>query len=475
MTNAISVMWFRQDLRINDNPALHAACESGDVIPVYIIDTDTPEQFQKGGASTWWLHHSLTSLNQSLDGNLQIFVGSAKKIILELMDAFGASRIFWNRCYTPWEMERDRGLKTALKERGFIAKSFNGSLLWEPMDVLKKDGTPYKVFTPYYRKGCLGAQSPRVPMGVPSNIKFAEIEHKGTEIDALKLLPTIPWDTQIAKQWQPGEISASDKLEEFISSAIMQYRARRDLPSVAGTSQLSPHLHFGEISPHQIWYAVLSAFGDTSQEGIDTYLSEIGWREFSYYLLYHFPTLATENFNTKFDHFKWLSDNEALNAWKHGNTGIPIVDAGMRELWQTGYMHNRVRMIVGSFLVKNLLIDWREGERWFWDCLLDADLASNSASWQWVAGSGADAAPYFRVFNPVLQGEKFDTKGNYVRRYCPELKDLPDKYIHKPWEAPSIIAKGVGVELGKTYPMPIVDLKASRLRALDAFAQIKGK
>lgn len=473
MTVPVSIMWFRQDLRVKDNPALNAACDSGKIIPIYIYDTKTPDGREPGGASKWWLHHSLNSLNKRLNGHLQIFKGNAEDIVLSLIETFDVKQIYWNRCYEPWQINRDKAIKKKLIEKGAQPQSFNASLLWEPMKVLKKDKTPYRVFTPYYRKGCLNVAPPRYPESAPSRITYADVKNKGVTIDSLQLLPSLDWASDFANHWRPGEEGAADKLATFIEQRARTYKDKRDIPSVTGTSQLSPHLHFGEISPNQIWYAIKDKFGDSEDKSIDTYLSELGWREFSYYLLFHFPTLPNKNFNEKFDKFNWRSDSKALRAWQQGKTGIPIVDAGMRELWQTGYMHNRVRMIVGSFLVKNLLLSWHEGEKWFWDCLLDADLASNSASWQWVAGTGADAAPYFRIFNPILQGEKFDKQGKYVRQYCPELKDLPDKYIHKPWETPPIIAKEANLELGTHYPKPIVDLKASRERALDAFQQLK--
>ncbi|WP_420932832.1 cryptochrome/photolyase family protein [Alteromonas sp. A081] len=475
MTVPVSIMWFRQDLRVNDNPALNAACDMGKILPIYIYDDTTPDGRVPGSASKWWLHHSLTSLNDRLNGHLKIFKGDPKVLIPKIMEAIKTKAIFWNRCYEPWQINRDKEIKKQLIDSGFEAYSSNGSLLWEPMKVLKKDGTPYKVYTPYYRNGCLKIEEPRYPKAPPARITYADDEYKDDGLDALNLLPEIKWDSTISKMWKPGEEGAADNLSEFIQHAARHYKDGRDIPSMKGTSRLSPHLHFGEVSPNQVWYAIKDTFGATEDKSIDTYLSELGWREFSYYLLFHFPTLPNKNFNDKFDKFPWRKDAKALKAWQTGNTGIPIVDAGMRELWQTGYMHNRVRMIVGSFLVKNLLLSWHEGERWFWDTLLDADLASNSAGWQWVAGSGADASPYFRIFNPILQGEKFDKKGKYVRKYCPELKDLPDKYIHKPWETPGVIAKDAKLELGKSYPEPIVDLKASRQRALDAFQEIKGQ
>ncbi|WP_218311126.1 cryptochrome/photolyase family protein [Alteromonas antoniana] len=474
MSVPVSLMWFRQDLRVKDNPALNAACDHGKIIPIYIYDTSVPNGREPGGASAWWLHHSLAQLNERLNGHLQIFKGDPEDIIPKLMDEFGTTSIFWNRCYAPWQIKRDKNLKSSLKDAGYQVTSCNGSLLWEPMEISKQDGGAYKVFTPYYRKGCLNASPPRYPKAPPARITYDDAPVKGITLDKLQLLPAISWDEGIAKEWKPGEEGAADRLATFIDESAKRYKEDRDHPAIQGTSRLSPHLHFGEISPNQVWYAIKDKFGDTDDKNIDTFLSELGWREFSYYLLYHFPTLPNRNFNDKFDKFPWRKSASNLRDWQKGQTGIPIVDAGMRELWQTGYMHNRVRMVVGSFLVKNLLIDWHEGERWFWDCLVDADIASNTASWQWVAGSGADAAPYFRIFNPVLQGEKFDKQGEYVRTYCPELSGLPNKYIHKPWDAPEKIMKEAGINLGKDYPEPLVDLKASRQRALDAFSEIKG-
>lgn len=474
MTVPVSLMWFKKDLRVKDNPALNAACDAGKIIPVYIYDTAAPEGRLPGGASQWWLHQSLKSLDERLNGHLQIFKGDASKIVPQLMEDFGISHIFWNRTYEPWAIKRDKQLKQDLKDAGHAVKSFNGSLLWEPTSIETKSGTPYKVFTPYYKKGCLQASEPRYPMAPPARITYADVVQRGDGLDSLALIPDIHWYDTIEKTWKPGEEGAADRLSTFIQDAAQQYDEERDLPAVEGTSRLSPHLHWGEISPNQVWYAIKDKFGDGENKDIDTFLSELGWREFSYYLLYHFPHIVEDNFKEKFNNFNWRYSKNDLLAWQRGQTGIPIVDAGMRQLWQTGWLHNRVRMIVGSFLVKNLLMHWHQGEEWFWDCLVDADLASNTAAWQWVAGSGADASPYFRIFNPVTQGERFDKEGEYVAQYCPELKDMPKKYIHKPWEAPADALKKAGVELGKNYPEPLVDLKASRQRALDAFDEIKG-
>ncbi len=428
-----------------------------------------------GGASRWWLHHSLQALNNSLDGKLQLFIGDPLSIIPTLLAETGINNIVWNRCYEPWRIDRDKKLKEKLRQRNISVASFNASLLWEPWTIQKKDGTPYKVFTPYYRKGCLAHSAPRFPTDTP-DIHFFSGKNFGHPLDQLKLLPAINWYQHIESEWQPGEAGAKLQLSDFIQHSVAHYKDERDIPSVIGTSKLSPHLHFGEVSPNQIWYAIAGPNNTTDlDQHRDTFLSELAWREFSYYLLFHFPNLPSKNFNQRFEQFPWRKNNKALSAWQQGLTGIPIVDAGMRELCQTGFMHNRVRMITASFLVKNLLVHWQSGAQWFWDYLLDADLASNSASWQWVAGSGADAAPYFRIFNPVLQGKKFDPKGDYVKHYCPELSQLPNKFIHCPWEAPSEVLSSSGITLGENYPKPIVDLKISRQMALEAFSQLKNR
>ena len=482
MAHPLVIMWFRHDLRLSDNPALYRAIdlagEHGNVLPIFIHDTSAPDLAKLGEASQWWLHQSLASLSASTGQHLQLFQGDPLAIIESLINQYDATHVVWNRGYEPWQITRDSNIKATLKDRVEVL-SCNGHLLWEPMQVLKKDNTPYKVFTPYYRKGCLTRSAPRYPQAMPEHLPWAtRINSSNTfepvTLDELNLMPSIQWYDTIAAQWQPGEQGAKDRLATYIEDAAERYREDRNLPAVKGTSLLSPHLHFGEISVNTVWYAIKDAFKDDPEnEHADTYLSELGWREFSHYLLFHFPHIQTENFSSKFNVFPWRSSPEELKAWQFGNTGIPIVDAGMRELYQTGYMHDRVRMIVGSFLVKNLLIDWREGERWFWDCLLVAVMAANSASWQWVAGSGADASPYFRIFNPILQGEKFDKQGDYVKHYCPELRLLPPKFIHKPWEAPSNILQACNIVLGHNYPKPIVDLKVSRQRALDAFAVTK--
>jgi len=466
MSKKIAIHWFRQDLRIADNPALHAASQHYQILPIYINDTVNADDCENGAASKWWLHQSLLALDESLNGKLSTHSGNPSDILSALISQHNITAIFWNRCYEPWRISRDKQLKGHLNEQGITIKTFNGSLLWEPWEVLKKDQTPYKVFTPYYQRGCLSAKPPRLPLPAPKGLELVDNQISKRSINELGLLPKIPWDKKLGQHWYIGESAAQAKLQEFISGELESYKTGRDFPALQSVSRLSPHLHFGEVSPNQTWYAA-KALADG--ENRTHFLRELGWREFSHSLLYHFPELPVKNLQTKFDRFPWLHNDQHLDQWQRGQTGHPLVDAGMRELWQTGYMHNRVRMVVGSFLVKNLLLDWHHGERWFWDCLVDADLANNSSGWQWVAGCGADAAPYFRVFNPMLQGQRFDPNGEYTRHFVPELKALPKKYLYNPWDAPTDILQEAGIELGVDYPKPIVDIKESRLQALAAY------
>jgi deoxyribodipyrimidine photo-lyase len=466
MSNS-SLFWFRQDLRLADNPGLIKAAQHDNLIAVYIEDPNI------GSASQWWLHHSLTKLNESLGNKLNIYQGDPKQIIFKLINDYNLDAVYWNRCYEPWRIQMDSKLKADLKEKKVTCETFNASLLWEPMRILKNDKTYYKVFTPFYQNGCLKVDRPRDPLRKPRAISF--IKDKNSLVIAdLRLLPKIEWYKSFEEHWDIGEKAAHEKLKHFLSYEIKSYKESRDFPARNSVSRLSPHLHLGEISPHQVWAAVQlkRLQSPIDSNNLDHFIRELCWREFSYYLLYHFPELPYKNFQNKFDRFPWQKKSSHLKAWQKGLTGYPIIDAGMRELWHTGYMHNRVRMIAGSFLVKNLLIDWREGEAWFSDCLVDADLANNSASWQWVAGSGADAAPYFRIFNPITQGEKFDPEGAYTKRFVPELKQLPNKYLFKPWEAPGSVLKDAGVKLGENYPFPIVDLQISRQTALQSFANL---
>ena len=474
MKKGTAIHWFRQDLRLSDNPALDSAAQYETLIPIYILDEVNSGEFKMGAASKWWLHQSLTKLNESLDGKLLVYQGNPHEILNKLIEEQEVSYVTWNRCYEPWRIDRDKEIKRNFEDRNVAVESFSASLLWEPWTISKDDGTPYRVFTPFYKKGCLNSEEPRLPAGkVDLSNLYLEDLSSGSITD-LNLLPTIKWYKSFEEEWNPGEIGAEQNLNSFLDSGLLNYKEGRNFPSQEFVSRLSPHLHFGEISPNEVWYRAKTKEGISGiEKSLAHFHSELGWREFSYYLLYHFPDLPNKNFQEKFDIFPWQENEEFLALWQKGNTGYPIVDAGMRELWQTGYMHNRLRMIVGSFLVKNLLIDWRFGERWFWDCLVDADLASNSASWQWVAGSGADAAPYFRIFNPITQGLKFDPEGEYTKKYVPELRDLPNKYLFSPWEAPENILADAGIELGKNYPKPMVDLKLSRETALEAFATTK--
>ena len=470
MTDKITIFWFRQDLRISDNPGLFEAAKNGLVLPVYLFDDELAADFRLGSASKWWLHHSLQSLDKSLDNKLNFYVGDSKTILSKIIKENNIGAVYWNRCYEPWRIKADNEIKQSLE---IECKSFNGSLLWEPWEILKADKSSYKVFTPFYRNGCLRASEPREPLPKPQ--KLSLLKNSNFALSELNLLPDKKWYKRMESFWSVGEDSAQQRLQEFLDNGLLNYKDSRNYPAKKNISRLSPYLHFGEISPNQVWYSAQAkkAINYSYSKDVDHFLSEIGWREFSYYLLYHFPQLPQKNFQAKFDQFPWRNDRNLMEAWKKGKTGFPIIDAGMRELWQTGYMHNRVRMIVASFLVKNLLTHWHHGEDWFWNCLVDADLANNSASWQWIAGSGADAAPYFRIFNPVTQGEKFDPEGEYTRRFVPELENLSNEFLFRPWEATEHVLKSAGIVLGKTYPMPIIDLKASREEALSSYRNLQ--
>ncbi len=466
------IVWFRQDLRLADNPALHEAIKVGKIIPVFILDQDGAKNFAIGDASRWWLHESLQSLKHDLKGHLIIAEGDSLKILKQLIKKYQATAVYWNRCYQPWAIERDQQIKKELLSDGIDTQSFNGSLLWEPQDVVKSDGTAYKVFTAFYKNGCLKAQAPREILAKPRTLKFEKMV-KIENLDGLGLLKKNDAVQRFEKHWKPTEQQAHKLLQDFIKNTLSGYKTGRDFPVLQQTSRLSPYLQFGQISPHQVWWAVKDqGYEYASRVDVQHFLTELVWREFSYNVLFHAPTVTHKNLQKKFDHLIWRSSKSDLESWQQGLTGYPLVDAGMRELWQTGYMHNRVRMVVASFLIKNLRIDWREGEAWFWDLLVDADLASNSFNWQWVAGFGYDAAPYFRIFNPTTQGKKFDKHGEYVKHWVPELKNMPDKYLYEPWLAPLEILKKAKVVLEKNYPKPIVDLKISRQQALDNFKKL---
>ena len=462
------IVWFRQDLRLNDNPALQSALNGKNAVtPVFIDDNDCGRQ--PGIMGRWWRDKSLAQLNDALKsrGSRLVFrKGRAQEVLPTLAKQVGATAVYWNRQYEADIVARDTAIKRTLKEGGIDAESFNGSLLFEPWEVTSKStGGPFKVFTPFWSACCaLGLK--RGLWNVPDKITAPA---QWPQSDALPA--TAPLDHMDSLNiWQPGEDGARDALALFLAQNIAGYAERRNLPAEPATSRLSPHLRWGEISPARI-VAETEATNIKTDDGTK-FLSELGWREFSYQLLYHNPELAETCLQNKFEAFPWRNDADAFEAWKRGETGYPIVDAGMRELRRTGYMHNRVRMIAASFLIKHLLIDWREGEKWFWECLVDADPANNSASWQWVAGCGADAAPYFRIFNPILQGPKFDADGIYTKTYVPELSALSGKTLYAPWTAKSDMLDSGAISLGDTYPNPIVNHEAARARALESFKSL---
>ncbi|MDX2264658.1 MAG: deoxyribodipyrimidine photo-lyase [Hyphomicrobiales bacterium] len=472
------LLWLRRDLRLGDHPALEAAAAPGaPVIPVFVHDPGLGGTWALGAASRWWLDGSLRALDAALrarGSRLVLRSGLAVDTLRALARETKASAVYFTRGYEPFIKPVEIALRDALAEDGVECRRFGGHILNEPEDVMNKSGEPFKVFTPYY-KTVLARGEPRAPKPAPETLAAPKTWPKSENLDSWGFQPTKPdWAGGMRAAWTPGEAGAHARLQEFTTAIMRGYGESRNMPGQDGTSRLSPHLAFGEISPHQVWMAV-SAAAETAgaSGGAESYLREIVWREFSYQLLFHNPRLPDQAFRPEFAPFPFVEDSAGLRAWRRGRTGYPIVDAGMRQLWQTGWMHNRVRMIVASFLIKHLLIDWREGERWFWDTLVDADLANNSSSWQWVAGSGADAAPYFRIFNPVLQGEKFDAEGGYIRRFVPELAGLAPEHIHAPWNAPPAALAKAGVRLGRTYPAPIVDHAKARARALAAYEKIK--
>lgn len=480
MSHSGTVVWFRQDLRVADNPAIHHAVQKKEPIyPVYIWAPHEEGEWAPGGASKCWLHYSLMNLDkvlQQLGSRLIIRKGDSLTELAQILEESNCREVSWNRRYEPHAIKRDKQIKHKLQDVGVEANSFNGSLLREPMRITTNKKQPYTVFTPYWKKFTkLGEISSQLPW--PDFLSAPKKWPESITIDDLSLLPTRDWKDGIKENWEIGCEHATEKLDNFLDDAIEQYETQRNIPSVLGTSRMSPHLHFGEISPGQIWHAVRNAsLGELipSKDSM-SYLRELGWREFAYNLLYHYPETTNHPLKEKYAQFPWRNNASELSCWKKGLTGYPIVDAGMRELWKTGWMHNRVRMIAASFLIKDLLIDWREGARWFWDTLVDADLASNTLGWQWVSGCGADAAPYYRVFNPTLQGEKFDPRGAYIRKWIPEIAGLPNKLIHKPWEADQATLEAANLTLGSDYPLPIIDHKIARERALSIHSQLDGQ
>jgi len=460
-----SIVWFRNDLRITDNAVINYCLENKrKVLPIYIYDPST----SLGSASKWWLKQSLISLNKSLKGNLIVIEGDPNKTLLDLVNKNGIKEILWNECYSKDDVNQDNEIINILKNHNVRGITFHSCLLKNPQNTLKKDATPFRVYTPFYKQQY-------------QDMTYELFDYNTEEIDYVDcndneqiskildvVIKTEKWHEKLLDQWSPGEAGAQEKLKVFLSHGLNGYTEGRNRPDKQHTSMLSPHIRFGEISIRE----VAKSLENINTEDAEIFYKELVWREFSYHLLYHFPHLVNTNLQKKFDNFKWLNNQDHLKSWQKGMTGYPIIDAGMRQLYETGYMHNRVRMIVGSFLVKNLLIHWKYGQEWFWDTLVDADIASNSASWQWVAGTGADAAPYFRIFNPVTQSKKFDPNGDYIKKYIPELKNIPIKNIHLPSELDDKSLRIYGVELGYDYPKPIVDLSITRERALDAFKEL---
>ena len=466
--SAISIVWFRRDLRLEDHPALSAALASGHrVVPVFVHDPADRDPWAAGAASRWWLHHSLQSLIRALrlqGSDLVLRRGDAAQELVRLVRETGATAVHWNHTCTAAESLREERVLQALAPTAAIIASHHADLLYEPDQVRTRDGH-YRVFTPYW-KACLRQPPPRKPLAAPKTVPGPEVWPRGEPLQAMKLLPVPDWADGLRAAWQPGEAGARLRLEDF-AARVSEYGVTRDQLNVDGTSRLSPHLHFGEISPHRIWPSLVC------DAGAAAFRRQLGWREFGHQLLWHAPHTVQEPMRPEFAGFPWIDDAASLRLWQCGRTGYPLVDAGMRELWTTGWMHNRARMVAASFLVKDLLIPWQEGARWFWDTLVDADLANNTLGWQWVAGCGADAAPFFRIFNPVAQGRRYDPGGHYVRRWLPELKALPDQWLHAPWEAPDPVLRAAGVALGHDYPLPIIDHGFARQRALAALQQLR--
>lgn len=480
--DAPAIVWLRRDLRLEDNHALVAAASGGrPVVLLFILEEGNDGALPYGAAQAWWLHHSLGGLMgrvAALGNRLVLRRGEASDILPQVIAETGAGTVTWNRRHDPDGIAIDSALKASLRERGIEVQSFAGQLLHDPSRLRTKAGGSYKVYTPFWRTLSEGGE-PDTPIDAPKHIPSPGRFPQSDRLEDWALLPAKPdWASRFSAVWTPGEEAAREKLADFVEHGLEDYGRARDFPAVDGTSGLSPHLAFGELSPATVWHAAHLHAGRRGSaprsEGLVTFRKELAWRDFSYHLLYHHPKLASENLDRRFDAFEWRDDEARFQSWTRGQTGYPIVDAGMRQLWTQGTMHNRVRMIAASFLIKDLLIDWRRGEKWFRDTLVDADPASNSASWQWVAGCGADAAPFFRIFNPMLQGEKFDPEGDYVKTFVPELADMPRKFVHRPFEAPQSVLEAAGVRLGSDYPAPIVDHRAARDRALDAFGRIKG-
>jgi deoxyribodipyrimidine photo-lyase len=471
-----SIVWFRRDLRLEDHAALGAAVRrGGPVIPVFIWAPGEEAPWPPGAASRWWLHHSLAAHDAALrarGSRLVLRRGGSVATLVSLARETGADAVFWTAPVEPAAVARDAAVRAALEAAGIAAHASPPDLLFDPQALRAGSGRAYQVFTPFH-KACLRMAAPAEPAPAPRRIPAPARVPKGLPLDALRLPPRIDWATGLRETWTPGEDGARAQLKRAVREIVEDYASSRDAPARAGTSRLSPYLHWGEAGPRQVWHAVRKAADGRPGAGARELLRQLVWRDFAHYLLVHFPRTTDAPLRLAYRRFPWRRDPSGLRAWKRGRTGYPVVDAGMRELWRTGWMHNRVRMIVASFLVKDLLLPWLDGARWFWDTLVDADLANNTLGWQWAAGCGADAAPYFRIFNPVSQGERFDPAGAYVRRWVPELSRLPAEWIHRPWEAPAKVLEAAGVTLGMAYPRPIVDHAAARQRALIALAGLR--
>jgi len=468
-----TIVWYRQDLRVHDQPALAAAARAGGpVVPVYVWAPEEAGEWAPGAASRWWLHGSLASLGGELGARgarLTLRQGTAATALAALAREAGAARVVCSRAYEPWALRQEEAVRRALAGARVAFEALPGRLLWEPVAVRGRSGAPLRVFTPFHR-ACLALGEPEAPLPPPQRLPAPAEWPAGEPLEALGLLPRVPWDAGLRAEWRPGRAGAAARLAALSPERLTRYPAERDFPAAEATSRLSPHLHFGEVSPREVWHAA----GAAGAAG-EAFRRQLAWREFAHHLLAHFPHTPTEPLRPEFAAFRWEDDPAGLEAWRRGQTGFPLVDAGLRQLWATGWMHNRVRMVVASFLVKDLLLPWQEGARWFWDTLVDADLANNTLGWQWTAGCGADAAPYFRVFNPVTQGEKFDPTGEYVRRWVPELAGLPTRLLHRPWTASASDLTAAGVRLGATYPHPVVDHAFARARALAALQRLPAR
>ncbi|WP_379970062.1 cryptochrome/photolyase family protein [Ectobacillus sp. sgz5001026] len=476
MTDTRILVWLRKDFRLYDNPALLFAAKEGKILPLYIYDEQYEGSWPLGSASKWWLHHALVDMKAQLEKRHIPFVirtGNVQSQLLELVKETNASAVYFNRRYEPDVLTHDKELINMLHQQGIICKTFESHILLDPDTITKPNGDPYKVFTPFYK--ALQKQTVPFPVKRLDDASVMEGTFESVAISDLHLLPAVHWMKEIERIWIPTEEGAYKTLNQFLAKRLGHYQDGRDFPAIAMHSSLAPYYAFGQLSPRLVYYYIKRKLSPSIGVQGESYLRQLVWREFAYHLLLHFPHTTKEPLLPAFQHFPWKEDDALFQAWTKGRTGYPFVDAGMRELWNTGFMHNRVRMVVASFLVKHLLIPWQRGAAWFWDTLLDADLANNTMGWQWVAGSGADAAPYFRIFNPITQGEKFDTDGEYVRRWIPELKDLPNKYIHRPWEANNDVLQSAKITLGVTYPYPIVNHVVARKQALSAYEEMKAK